>query len=173
MSVDRQNGAVPAGVTMACMLPSESVVDLTVAAPSGATCRGVQPQQPSGKRVSRSRAPALMQTVDVLVYAELWVMATVPDGQPAGTGVVGMAVSVGVGVPLVMRTAVPAGPVGLGCWTVTDVRPPTPGADAPGVAQDTAATDTSTHAAASRAPVPLSGPISDRRSIMAGIRHEL
>src|SRR5260221_11849733 len=109
--VDRQNGAVPADVTMACTMPVGSVVDATVAAPSGVTCSGVQPPSPSTVMVSRSRAPAVMQTVDVPVSAGRWVMATVPDGQPFGTGVVGSAVPVTGRV--VMRSG-EAGAVGLG-----------------------------------------------------------
>jgi hypothetical protein len=63
--------------------------------------------------------------------------------------------------------------VGLAGGPVTEPCPAAPGGEAPGEAQDAAATDSSTHPAASRTLVPLSGPISDRRSIMAGISHKL
>jgi hypothetical protein len=111
VSVDRQNGVVPAGATMARTMPVESVVDATVAAPCGVTCNGVQPPSPSTVMVRRSRAPALMQTTDVSVSAGRCVMATVPDMQPFGTGVVGIAVSVLVWV---MRSG-EAVELGLGC----------------------------------------------------------
>ena len=80
-----------------------------------------------------------MQTVDVPVSAALWVMVTAPDGHPAGTGVVGIAVSAGEGVLLVMRTGVTVGP-GLAGRPETEA----------GV-QDTTATDSATQTAANRA----------------------
>jgi len=94
-------------------------------------------------------------------------MTTVPDRQPFGTGVVGGAVS--VAGPSVMYTG-EADPLGLGCCGETEPCPPTPGGEAPGagVAQDTAAADSTTHTAASRAPVPLSGPIRDHRYTFDG-----
>src|SRR5579859_1285460 len=141
VSVVRQNGTVPVGVTVSYTLPDGSVVDVTVAAPSGASCGRVQPLVPSATRRSRSLAPALMHTVDVPVSAGLWVMVTTPDGQPTGTGVVGMAVSVGVPV---MCTGVTIGP-GLAGTAETE----------PGV-QDATATDSKTHTAASRARLSLS-----------------
>jgi hypothetical protein len=59
-------------------------------------------------------APAAMQTVDVPVSAGRWVMATVPDGQPFGAGVVGSAVPV---TGPVMRSG-EGGAVGLGLPSV-------------------------------------------------------
>jgi hypothetical protein len=84
-------------------------------------------------------------------------MATVPDRQPFGTGVVGYTAGP-VGLP-VTRTA-EAAVVGLGSEPV-DV----------GEVQDTAATDSSPHTAASRAPVPPSGPISDHRPSLGLVSH--
>jgi hypothetical protein len=96
----------------------------------------------------------------------------VPDRQPFGIGVVGSAVA--VGGPSVMRTG-EADALGLGCRGETEACPPAPGGEAPGAgeAQDTAAADSSTHTAASRAPGPLIGPIRNHRSIVTGIRHVL
>src|SRR5258708_39334510 len=65
-----------------------------------------------------------------------------------------------------MRTG-EADALGIGfprvCGPETEPCAPAPAGEAPGAgeAQDPAATDSSTHAAASRAPVPLSGPIGD------------
>lgn len=84
-------------------------------------------------------------------------MATVPDRQPAGTDVVGIAVS--AAVPLVTYTPGPT-VLGLGGGPVTGPCPPAPAGEAPGggEAQDTVTTD-STHAAARRILVSLKGHI--------------
>ena len=84
-------------------------------------------------------------------------MATVPDGQPVsiGTGPVGS----GVSEP-VTRVGVTVGPGAPG-------EPETEPCDA----QDTTASDGSTMAAASRAASPLGRPITDYRSVMAGVYH--
>lgn len=147
--VDRQNGAVPVGDTMATRMSVDCVVYATVAALPGVTCSGTQPSSPRPSRVSRSRAPALMQTAELSVSAGRRVMATVPDRHPFGIAVVGY-----TGGPvglLVMRSGEAIG-VGLGS-EATGV----------GEVQDTAATDSSTQTAASRVPVAPGGPISDHR----------
>jgi hypothetical protein len=89
-------------------------------------------------------------------------MATVPDGQPAGTDVVGIAVS--APVASVMYTPGPI-VVGLGGGPVTGPCPPPPAGEAPGAgeAQDATATDSSTHAAASHILVSLNGHTDDHR----------
>lgn len=100
-------------------------------------------------------------------------MATVPDRQPFGIGVVGYT---GGPVGLLLRTGVTAA-VGLAgistlCERGTEPCPPDPGGDDPGAgeAQDTVATDSSTHTVASRAAAPLSGPINDHPSPVGGSR---
>lgn len=168
----RQNGPVPARVTVAWTLPCGSVEDVTVAAPAGVTRGGVQlPGHPPLVRVIRSRVPAFTQAVDSHQFPGPWMMVTVPDGHPfsTGTGPVG----IGVSEP-VMRSGVIVGP-GLPGTDVPMAEPgvPVPGADAPGTgeAQDTAAADSNTHTAVSRTPLVLSGPIGDRCPPVVDVRH--
>jgi len=157
--VDRQNDAVPVGETMPTRMSVDSVVYATVAAFSGVTCSGTQPSSPRPSRVSRRRAPALRQTVEFCVSAGRLVMATVPDRQPFGTGVVGY--TAGPAGLLVTRTG-EAAVVRLGSELV-----------AAGEVQATAATDSNPHTAASRAPVPPSGPISDHRPSLGLVTHSV
>src|SRR5260221_526331 len=119
---------------MASRMSVDSVVYSTVAALSGVTCMGTQPSSPRPSRVSRSRAPALMQTAELSVSAGRRVMATVPDRQPFGTSVVGYT----------------AGPVGLLVTRSGEAAGDGLGSEPTGVGepQDTAATDSSTHPAA-------------------------
>src|ERR1700746_2953676 len=127
-------------------MSADSVAYTTVAALSGVTCSGTQPFSPRPSRVSRSRAPSLMQTAEFCVSAGRRLMATGADRHPFGiTGVGYTGGPVGLGV----TRSGEAGVVGLGSEEVTD-------ADE---VQDAAAADSSTQTTASRAPVPPSGPM--------------